>query len=104
MLLLLAFYMSPLKQLLCNKNETQRASVAKNLIVEKSWSQASCEETASPADWLPISWLVCQLTALLTSQDLGFLLCETEAIIPMAEAFTRAYMISLGEAWGSQCL
>lgn len=98
MLLLLVFSMSPLKQLLRDKKEIQRASEAKSLAVEKSWSQAPREETVSPADWLPISWLVCQLAALLTSQDLGFLLCETEPIIPMPEACTRAYIISLGEA------
>lgn len=55
MLLLPVFYMPPLKQLLRDKKEIQRASEAKSLSVEKSWSQAPREETASPADWLPIS-------------------------------------------------
>lgn len=48
MLLLPVFYMSPLKQLLSDKKEIQRASEAKSLSVEKSWSQAPHEETASP--------------------------------------------------------
>lgn len=57
MLLLPVFYMSPLKQLLRDKKEIQRASEAKSLSVEKSWSQAPHEETGllAPADWLPIS-------------------------------------------------